>query len=113
MASNFYVKTSRDVGTSPTAVGSYVVGAATQTTAIGLTVSNTLSNPLSSVTVNASVYDGANDTYIVKNAVLPYGSSIVLIGGDQKIVLETGYSIRVQSSEATSVDAILSLLEIT
>jgi hypothetical protein len=113
MASTFYVKTSRAVGTSLTSVGSYTVGASTQTTAIGLTVANILTDPASTILVNATVYDGVNDTYIVRNASVPYGSSIVLIGGEQKIVLQTGYSIRVQSNTASSADVVLSILELT
>jgi hypothetical protein len=34
-------------------------------------------------------------------------------GGDQKIVLETGDSMFVQSSASSSVDAVMSIMEIT
>ena len=110
MANNFKRYTSRDVGTSAVTVGSYTVAANTQTTAIGLTLSNT-SN--SAITVSAIHNDGANDTYIVKGATLPSGGSLIAIGGNQKVVLETGDSIKVSASANTSVDAILSVLEIT
>jgi hypothetical protein len=115
MASNFYVKTSRSIGTGLTKVGGYTVGAGVQTTAIGLSVTNTLSDALSaqSVYINACINDGTNDTYIVKNVLLPAGSSIILIGGDQKMVLQAGYSIKVQSDTSGSVDAIMSVLEIS
>jgi len=36
-----------------------------------------------------------------------------LIGGDQKVVLETNDSIKVKSDTASSVDAVMSILEIT
>ena len=110
MPNNFKRYTSRNVGTSAVSVGSYTVGASTQTTAIGLTLSNT-SN--SAITVSAMHNDGANDTYIVKGATLPAGGSLIAIGGNQKVVLETGDSIKVSASANTSIDAILSVLEIT
>ena len=115
MASNFYVKTSRSISTTLTTVGSYVVAAATSTTVIGLEVANTLSGSLSaqSIIIDATVNDGTNDTYIVRNALVPGGSSIVLVGGDQKIVLNTGYSVKVKSDTANSADVIMSVLELT
>lgn len=115
MASNFYVKTSRSIGTSLTSVGSYTVAAATQSTVIGLAVANSLTGALSgaSIYVEATVNDGANDTYIIRNALVPSGSSLVLVGGDQKIVLQTGYSVKVKSDTTSSVDVIMSVLELT
>jgi hypothetical protein len=110
MANKFKRYVSRDVGTSLVSVGSYTVAANTQTTAIGLTLSNT-SN--SAITVSATLNDGANDIYIVKGATLPAGGSLIAIGGNQKVVLETGDSIQVSSSANSSIDAILSVLEIT
>lgn len=110
MANSFKRKLSRSLGTSLTAVGSYTVGAATEVTVIGLAVSNTTA---SQVLVDATLNDGANDTYLIKEAPVPSGGSIVIIGGDQKVVLEVGDSIKVKSSVASSVDVVMSILEIT
>ena len=110
MANSFKRKLSRSIGSSLTAVGSYTVGASTEVTVIGLVVSNTTS---SQVLVDATVNDGANDTYLIKEAPVPSGGSIVIIGGDQKVVLETGDSLKVKSDTATSVDVVMSILEIT
>ena len=110
MANAFTRKVSRDIGTALTAVGSYTVGASTQTTVIGLTVANTSA---SAVSINVTLNDGANDTYLVKDAPVPVGGALVPIGGNQKVVLITGDSIKVNSSAASSVDAVLSILEIT
>ena len=41
------------------------------------------------------------------------GGALVPIGGDQKLVLITGDKVFVQSSAASSIDAVLSILEIT
>ncbi len=110
MANNFKRYTSRAIGITPISVGTYTVAAATQTTAIGLTIAN-VSN--SAITVSAMHNDGVDDTYIVKGATLPSGGSLIAIGGDQKLVLQTGDSVKISSSANTSVDAILSVLEIT
>ena len=110
MANAFTRKVSRDIGTALTAVGSYTVGASTQTTVIGLTVANTSA---SAVSIDVTLNDGANDTYLVKDAPVPVGGALVPIGGNQKVVLITGDSIKVNSSAASSVHAVLSILEIT
>ena len=110
MANAFTRKVSRDIGTALTAVGSYTVGASTQTAGIGLTVANTSA---SAVSIDVTLNDGANDTYLVKDAPVPVGGALVPIGGNQKVVLITGDSIKVNSSAASSVDAVLSILEIT
>ena len=77
---------------------------------IGLSIANT---PGSDVTVDVALNDGASDTYITKGAPVPSGGTLVLMGGDQKLVMVTGDSIKVTSSASSSVDAILSILEIT
>lgn len=110
MANSFKRKLSRSIGTSLTAVGSYTVGSATEVTVIGLAVSNTTS---SQILVDATVNDGANDTYLIKEAPVPSGGSLVIVGGDQKVVLEVGDSIKIKSDTASSVDAVMSILEIT
>ena len=110
MANTFTRKVSRNVGTSATQVGSYTVGAATSATVIGMTVCNTTG---SAITVDVYHYDGTNSTYLVKSAPINVGGTLVPVGGDQKLVLITGDSVYVQSSAATSVDVVMSVLEIT
>ena len=110
MPNTFLRKTSRNVGTSAATVGSYTVGSSTQTTIIGLTCANTTT---SAITVDVQHNDGSNDTFLVKAATVPAGASIVSVGGDQKVVLQTGDSIKVTSSAASSVDVMMSILEIT
>lgn len=110
MANVFNRKISRNVGTSLVSVGSYTVGGGVTTTVIGLSLTNTSTSP---ITVDATVNDGANDAYLLKGASVPVGSSIAVVGGDQKVVLITGDSIKVKSSAASSLDAVLSILEIS
>ena len=110
MASTFKVKTSRDIGNSLTPVGSYTVPAAATATVIGLSLANTVTQ---SVSADVALNDGSNDTYLIKNVLVPKGSTLVVIGGEQKVVLETGYSIKVKSTNTSSLDAVLSVLELT
>jgi hypothetical protein len=110
MATNTFKRyASRSVGTSATAVGAYTVPANTQVTMIGLSIANVTNTALS---VTATLYDGADSTNIVKNAPLLSGSTIIIAGGDQKIVMQPGDQIRVSSTVSSSIDAILSILEI-
>ncbi len=110
MANAFKNKTQRQIGTSLTALEAYTVTGSTETTVIGLTIANTTA---SQILVDATLNNGTNDFYIVKEAPVPVGSSLVVIGGDQKVVLMPGDSIKVKSDTATSADAIMSILEIT
>ena len=110
MANTFLRKTSRSIGTSAVTVGSYTVGESTATTDIGLSCAN---SPTAAITVDVTHNDGSNDTFLVKTATVPSGGSLVVVGGDQKVVLQTGDSIKVTSSAASSCDVMMSILEIT
>ena len=109
MANTFKNRTLRQVGTSPVDVGA-VVAASTQTTLIGMTLANVTSGVIS---VTATLHDGSNTTHIVKDAPIPTGGSLVVLGGDQKVVLMTGDKVIVTSNTASSCDVIMSFLEIT
>ena len=109
MANTFKNRTLRAVGTSPVDVGA-VVAASTQTTLIGMTLANITSGVIN---VTATLNDGTNTTHIVKDAPIHTGGSLILLGGDQKVVLMTGDKIIVTSNTASSVDVIMSFLEIT
>ncbi len=110
MANTFKRELSQNIGTTATQIGTYSVSANTTVVVVGLTVTNKTG---SSISANVYINDGAANTYITANAPISSGSSLVAVGGDQKVVLQTGDSIYVQSSAATSIDAVLSILEIT
>ena len=101
---NFF---SKSVGTSAASV--YTCPSATQTTIIGLSVGNTSNSP---VACDIYVTSGGVDYYMVKAATVPVGGALVPIGGDQKLCLEAADVLKVVSSAASSVDVIVSLLEI-
>ena len=112
MANAFKNRTLRDVGTTATPVGAAVAGS-TETTLIGMTIANTTSGVIS-VTVTLTDDAGTpNVTHLVLDAPVPTGGSLVVLGGDQKVVLMTGDIISVKSNTASSADVIMSFLEIT
>lgn len=91
----------------------YTAPSNSQTTLIGLSVTNR-SNV--QIQIDASLRDFSNsnaETFMVVAAPIPAGSALVIIGGDQKVVMESGDSLNVRSSVADSADVIASMLEIT
>ena len=109
MANNFKVKKSQSIGITATKIGSYDAAVSSEVIVTGLLLSNRIG---SAITVDVDHYDGATATYIVKDAPIPVGGTLT-IGDGQRMVLEPGDSIRVTSSDASSVDAVMSILEIT
>tara|TARA_B100001287_G_C22644136_1_gene511737 strand:+ start:1021 stop:1350 length:330 start_codon:yes stop_codon:yes gene_type:complete len=109
MANAFKLVTDTAVGTSPATV--YTCPSATETTIIGLNLAN-----ISSSSVQADVQIENNDgdnIYLIKAAPIPIGSSLVAVGGDQKVVLNASDVLKVTSNTASSIDVALSILEIT
>ena len=109
MANSFKTVTDTAVGTSPATI--YTCPAATETTIIGLNIANILS---SSITVDVQLENNDGDNvYIVKSAIVPVGSSLVAVGGDQKIVMNASDVLKVTASQASAVDVTMSILEIS
>ena len=86
------------------------VGSDTQTTLIGMTIANITSGVIS---VGVKLVSGGSDTRIDKDPPVPTGGSLVVLGGDQKVVLEATDAIKIRSNTADSIHAVLSYLEIT
>lgn len=108
MASVFTSYVAKDIGTSASTL--VTVAAATQTTVVGLSVANTTA---SDITVDVYLTRSAVNYYVIKGATVPVGSTFILSGGDQKIILIAADQLKVVSSATTSADAILSVLELT
>ena len=110
MANNFKVSVVAGVGTSP--VAAYLCPAnSTETTIIGLSLANITT---SQITVSAHVSIGAAGNGVarlIKDA--PVGSSLIVVGGDQKLVLNNADHVMITSSAASSVDVVTSYLEIS
>ena len=108
MANTFAKHSSSSIGNVLTAIGSYTVGSNIGAVVIGLSVSN---RSTSQVYANVVINNGTNNYHLVSNALILEESTLVVAGGEQKIILQTGDSIRVNSSEPASVDAIMSIME--
>ena len=109
MATNTFTSyMNKNVGTSPATV--VTVGASTQTTVIGLSCANTSASP---VTVDAYVTRSAVNYYLIKGATVPVGGTLVIVGGDQKVVMIASDALVVVSSAASSIDTVTSVLNIT
>jgi len=105
MANLFRTLTSNNVTTSLTAVGGYNSGT-NVATVIGLTLANKSNT---AVLVNVAHKANNKTTMLLQNAPITAGSSLVPIGGDQKIVLH-GESIQVSANTTSAVDCTMSVL---
>jgi hypothetical protein len=101
-------KVSRAIGTSLTQVGGY--SPASSAIVSGLSVANTSAG---AVNVTITVFDGTNDTNLVFATPCAVGDSILLGADWFKFNLVAGWSIRVKSSVAASVDAAMFVSEFT
>jgi|TARA_R110000851_G_scaffold280817_1_gene434172 hypothetical protein len=86
----------------------YTVPSSTTTVVIGLTLSNTSS---SQITVDIKLNAG-QVVHLAKDIPIPAASSFEYMGGN-KIVMETGHSLILQSDTANSLDTVASIMEIT
>ena len=82
----------------------------TQTTLIGMTIANKTTGVIS---VTVALFKGSTEVLMLVSAPIPVGGALIVVGGDQKLVLETGDSVKVKSNVLNSFHIIASLLEIT
>ena len=92
MANTFKLKTKANVGITTQNV--YVVPSATTTVVIGIT------------------RPSSDDVKVLKNVPIPQGSSLEFMAGN-KVVLETADTLTVNSDSNNSIDATLTIMEIT
>ena len=108
MANTFKLKTKANVGITTQNV--YVVPSATTTVVIGITLANTSGTGcLVGVGITRPSTD---DVKLLKNAPIPQGSSLEFMSGN-KVVLETADTITIDSDSNNSIDASLTIMEIT
>ncbi len=106
MAFKSKVTPSIGLSAAPTTV-SDTVSANTAHTIIGFSLANITT---STITISAKLNKGASSAFIVKDATVLAGGTIVLVGGDQKVVLEAGDTLTAYCSASSSCDAIVSYL---
>jgi hypothetical protein len=104
MAQNFRRYTSNSVGTSATSVYT----ANSYDTIVGISVANIST---SSVLADVIINDGSNDIYLVKQAPIPTGSSLQVLDGGAKFVVQSGDVVKVLSDTASSLDVWISAVD--
>ena len=108
MANTFKLKTKASVGITTQNI--YVVPSATTTVVIGITLANVSG---SGCLVGVGVTRASNDDVkLLQNAPISQGSSLEFMAGN-KVVLETSDTLTVNSDTNNSIDASLTIMEIT
>ena len=104
MAQNFRRYTNNNVGTS--VVTSFTANS--YDTVVGISIAN-----ITASAVNADVYinDGSNDIYLVKTAPIPAGSSLQVLDGGAKFVMQSGDALKIISDTASSLDVWVSVVD--
>lgn len=107
MANSFKNYVINSIGIDDTAV---LTATSVATTIIGLSLANITSEFIAaSVRLNKF---GSSEVYVVKDAPIPPGSSLVVFGKDEKLILQTGDILVASSNTYSAMDALLSTLEI-
>ena len=105
----FKSKVTANIGTSgsPSTV-TPTVTSGTTATLIGLSLANTTA---ANITVSAKLTKAdASVSFLVKDATVLPGGALVVVGGDQKVVIEAGDAITAYASGSNSADAVVSYL---
>jgi len=98
-------------------IGSTVANATTTHTLIGMTIANITGSTITVEVLIENASGGGTRTWVVKDAPISSGGSLIPCGGDQKIVLwyhdSAGDQLIVRSNTANSTNIVLSYLEST
>ena len=109
MANDFKNAIAQNASTSGTVI--YTTPATKTSIMLELDIANTTQNVVeASVEVLDSSVSASAWRYLVKNAPVPSGGSLMVIAG-QKIVLEAGDKVRVTASAANVLDVVAAILE--
>jgi hypothetical protein len=104
MAQNFRRFTKNNVGTA----AETLFTADSFDTIVGISVANvTASAVIASVYIN----DGTDDIYLVKDAPIPAGSSLQVLDGGAKFVVENNDALKVISDTPSSLDVWVSTVD--
>ena len=104
MAQNFRRYTSNAAGTSAVTLFT----ADSYDTVVGISVSNITAN---TIFVDVYINDSSNDIYLVKDAPIPAGSTLQVLDGGAKFVVQSGDALKVVSDTASSADIWVSTVD--
>ena len=104
MAQDFERNTANGVGTSAVTLRT----ANSDDAIVGINVANITT---SQITVEVYINDGSNDIHLVKDAPIPAGSSLQILDGGAKIVMQSGDVLKAQSGTANGFDCWVSRVD--
>lgn len=104
MAQNFRRYTANDVGTS----AATLFTADSYDTVVGISLANVTA---SQIIVSCYINDATNDIYLVKDVPIPAGSSLQVLDGGAKFVVQSGDALKVISDTASSLDVWVSTVD--
>lgn len=108
MANFFKNSLQSNIGTGGSV--SYTCPGGRTSTVIGVSVANIAASDVL-LTVKAHDVSTGNISHVIKEFLVAENSTLVLFGGDQKLVLETGDFLSMTASSAAAFDSIVSVLE--
>ena len=104
MAQNFRRYTFNNIGIS----AETLFTADSFDTVVGISVANVTA---SAVVASVYINDGANDIYLIKDAPIPAGSSLQVLDGGAKFVVQSGDALKVISDTPSSLDVWVSTVD--
>ena len=110
MPNTFKNSISGSIGNTETTV--YTATASTTTTVIGVAISNRVQQDIN---IDVKMYDSSasKNIFLCSGSLVPKTSNLVLVGGEQKLVLEENDYLTLSSNVANSADIVISVLEIS
>ena len=104
MAQDFERNIARNIGTTASTLRT----ANSDDALVGINLANTTA---SQILVDVIINDATNDHYIVKEAPIPAGSSLQVLDGGAKVVMQSGDILKIKSDTASSCDAWVSVVD--
>ena len=104
MAQDFERNIARNVGTSAVTLRT----ADSDDALIGINIANVTT---SQILMDVFINDGSNDYYIIKDAPIPVGSTLQVLDGGAKVVMQASDVLKVQSDTALSADVWVSVVD--
>ena len=114
MAQDFERAVAAD-GSGDVAIGTTartIITANSDDAVIGIRLANIVTQTIQAdVYITSTASGGSADSYIVKNVSIPQGSSIELIDGGAKVVLQNGDVLKAKSDTANSLNVWVSYID--
>ena len=104
MAQDFERNIARNVGASAVTLRT----ANSDDALIGINIANVTTTQ---ILMDVFINDGTDDYYIIKDAPIPVGSTLQVLDGGAKVVMQASDVLKVQSDTASSADVWVSVVD--